>query len=225
MNNIHWTHVLSVAASCVSHRDRRASRCTDQAACSGFTPDRGPVHFALIPPHPSIHRPIQLGLSGMIRPVRPEDAEAIAAIYNPYVRTTTISLEDEPMPVVDMAARIQSIVAAHFPFLVWEEDGKVVAYAYASSFRPRAGYRFTAESSVYVDAACQARGIGSRLYVALLDELRSRGFHSVVGVATTPNDKSERLHERLGFTKAAVMRQAGWKFGQWWDVLMWQKAL
>ncbi len=160
----------------------------------------------------------------MIRPARPGDGAALAAIYNPCIRDTTITFEEEPVTAEEMAARIANVTADH-PWLVLEEGGAVLGYAYASSWRTRAAYRFSTETTIYLAPEAQGRGIGSRLYQALLDELRDRGFHSALGCLALPNEASVRLHERLGFRKAGHMREAGRKFDRWVDVGFWELLL
>jgi L-amino acid N-acyltransferase YncA len=160
----------------------------------------------------------------MIRPVTPDDAQALADIYNPYVRDTTITFEEEPVTAGDMAARISLVTKAH-PWLVWEEGGHVLGYAYASVWRARAAYRHSTETAIYLAGDQQGRGIGTALYRALLAELRARGFHLVLGGLALPNEASVRLHERLGFKKAGHMREAGRKFDRWIDVGFWELLL
>lgn len=160
----------------------------------------------------------------MIRPARPGDGAALAAIYNPCIRDTTITFEEEPVTAEEMAARIAKVTADH-PWLVLEEGGAVLGYAYASIWRTRAAYRFSTETTIYLAPEAQGRGIGSRLYQALLDELRDRGFHSALGCLALPNEASVRLHERLGFRKAGHMREAGRKFDRWVDVGFWELLL
>jgi phosphinothricin acetyltransferase len=159
-----------------------------------------------------------------IRPANPADAEAIAAIYNPYVAETIISFEEEPVPAAGMADRIRKVTAG-YPWIVWEEDGQVLGYAYASSWRSREAYRFTAETSVYVDARHHHRGIGEQLYRELLAAMRERGFHSALACLGLPNDPSVAFHEKLGFTKVGHMRESGWKFERWVDVGFWELML
>lgn len=160
----------------------------------------------------------------MIRAVRLEDAKALVAIYNPYVRETVITFEEEAISADEMASRIAK-VTADYPWLVWEEDGAVVGYAYGSTWRTRHAYRFTTETTIYLAPECQGKGIGSRLYEGLLAELKQRGFHSALGGIALPNAPSVRLHEALGFRKAGHMTEAGWKFGAWVDVGFWERLL
>lgn len=160
----------------------------------------------------------------MIRAVRLEDAKALVAIYNPYIRETVITFEEEAISADEMASRIAK-VTADYPWLVWEEDGAVVGYAYGSTWRTRHAYRFTTETTIYLAPECQGKGIGSRLYEGLLAELKQRGFHSALGGIALPNAPSVRLHEALGFRKVGHMTEAGWKFGAWVDVGFWERLL
>ena len=160
----------------------------------------------------------------MIRPATPADAAALAAIYNPYITDTVITFEEEPVSAEEMAGRIRK-VSATYPWIVWEEEGQVLGYAYASSWRSRHAYRFAVETTVYVDLAHQRKGIGEKLYRELVVAMRDYGFHSALGCLALPNDPSVTLHEKLGFTKVAHMKEAGWKFDQWVDVGFWELIL
>lgn len=160
----------------------------------------------------------------MIRPVTPADAPALADIYNPYIRDTTITFEEEPVTAEEMAARIAKVTEA-YPWLVWEEGGRVLGYAYSSVWRARAAYRHSTETAIYLAMDQRQQGAGTRLYQALLDELRTRGFHLVLGGLALPNEPSVRLHEKLGFRKAGHMREAGRKFDRWIDVGFWELLL
>ncbi len=159
-----------------------------------------------------------------LRPVTTSDAAALCAIYNPYIRETVISFEQLPVPEADMAARIRDYTA-QFPWLVAEQDGKVVAYAYASRWRTRAAYDYALESTIYVDQAYTRRGIAKPLYLELLRELKARGVHAVMGCIALPNDASVALHEACGFVKVAHFPQVGRKFERWVDVGFWQVTL
>ena len=163
-------------------------------------------------------------MTPQIRPATPADAAAVAAIYNPYVRDTVITFEQEPVSDAQMAERIRDYTAL-YPWLVSEADGKVVAYAYATRWRTRAAYDHTLESTVYVDRGATGRGIAGPLYRALLQALRARDIHAVVGCIALPNDASVKLHERCGFVKVAHFPEVGRKFGRWVDVGFWQATL
>ncbi|MES2262523.1 MAG: arsinothricin resistance N-acetyltransferase ArsN1 family B [Pseudomonadota bacterium] len=158
----------------------------------------------------------------MIRSVTPQDAAALCAIYNHYVVTTTISFEEAMVSTEDMVARIG---ASRFPWLVLEEEGRLLAYAYAAAWRVRPAYRYAVESSVYVAHGATGRGLGQRVYAALLASLRALDLHTVIGGIALPNDASVRLHEGLGFRKVAHFEEVGYKHGRRIDVGYWQLHL
>jgi L-amino acid N-acyltransferase YncA len=160
----------------------------------------------------------------MIRIARDEDAAAIHAIYAPAIIAGVATFETELPGVEAMRERIRARLQ-HYPWLAWEDHGEVLAYAYAGRFRERAAYDWIAETSIYVHADAQRRGIARRLYGALLDVMRLQGITEAVGVITLPGTVSVSLHESMGFTAAGVWRQSGYKLQQWWDVGVWQKAL
>lgn len=160
-----------------------------------------------------------------IRSAGPRDAAAIAAIYAPFVLETCVSFETEPVAPAGMARRIADTQDAGLPWLVAEAAGQVVAYAYATRWRARPAYARSVECTVYVDQAHVGRGIGPRLYSALLDVLRRKRMHTVIGGIALPNAASVALHERLGFRKVAHFEQVGYKHGRWVDVGFWQRLL
>lgn len=153
------------------------------------------------------------------------DADAVAAIYNLYVADSTITFETEPVTDVEMAARISEAMSTNLPWLVAVGDGAVLGYAYASKWKGRCAYRFSVESTVYLDPAQQGQGIGKTLYAALIGELRARSLHAVIGGIALPNDASIALHERLGFEKVAQFKEVGFKQERWIDVGYWQLLL
>lgn len=160
----------------------------------------------------------------MIRIARDEDAAAIHAIYAPSITDGVATFETE-LPGVDaIRARIRARLQ-HYPWLVWEEAGDVLAYAYAGRFRERAAYDWIAETSIYVHADAHRRGIARKLYGTLLDVLCLQGINQAVGVITLPGTVSVAMHEAMGFAAAGVWRQCGYKLGQWWDVGVWQREL
>jgi phosphinothricin acetyltransferase len=160
----------------------------------------------------------------MIRTARGEDAAAIHAIYAPSVSAGVATFETELPGVETMRERLRARLQ-HYPWLVWEDAGEVLAYAYAGRFRERAAYDWIAETSIYVRHDAQRRGIARRLYDVLLDVMRLQGITQAVGVITRPGTASVAMHEAMGFTSAGVWRQCGYKLGQWWDVGVWQKEL
>jgi L-amino acid N-acyltransferase YncA len=152
------------------------------------------------------------------------DAEAFAAIYAPIVETTVISLETLAPDAAEMQARIGNH-PANKPWIVAELDGVVAGYAYASGFRGRSGYRFSAEVTVYVAEMARRRGVGRALYGALLQLLASQGYRRAFAGIGLPNDASIALHRALGFTEAGTAHAAGFKFGSWQDVAFYECAL
>lgn len=161
----------------------------------------------------------------MIRTATAGDADAIARIYNHYVANTIITFEEQAVSSEEMAARIAEVAAASLPWLVAEQDGRVVGYAYASKWKGRCAYRFSAECTVYLDPDCVGRGYGTQLYESLFAALRERGMHAVIGGVALPNPASVALHERMGMRKVAHFREVGYKFDRWIDVGYWQATL
>jgi phosphinothricin acetyltransferase len=160
--------------------------------------------------------------AAIIRPAEARDAEAIARIYNHYVRSTTITFEEQEVTPKQMADRMADVRAAALPWLALVRDGAVAGYAYASPWRTRSAYRFTVETSVYVDHAQLGQNFGHALYEALLPLLRERGVHAVVACLGLPNPASVALHERCGFRHVGDFPEVGYKFGAWLDVGYWQ---
>jgi phosphinothricin acetyltransferase len=162
-----------------------------------------------------------------IRAARPEDAATIAAIYAPYVLGGTVSFENEAPDARAIRTRMASS-GGLYPWIVatnGEDDSGVLAYAYASLFRDRPAYKWAVETSVYVAGAVQGQGIGRLLYEALIDTLRAQGFTQAIGVLSLPNDQSIKTHEAVGFRRAGVYREIGFKLGRWVDVGFWQCPL
>ncbi|WIX93401.1 GNAT family N-acetyltransferase [Amycolatopsis sp. DG1A-15b] len=157
----------------------------------------------------------------MIRDATTEDAAACAALYAPYVTDTAISFETEPPGTAEMARRI---AGAH-AWLVHEDHGRVAGYAYATRFAERAAYRWSCETSIYLEQGRRRTGAGRALYEALFERLRARGFCRAFAGMTLPNDASAGLHRALGFEPAGVYRRVGWKHGAWRDVAWVQKDL
>jgi L-amino acid N-acyltransferase YncA len=160
----------------------------------------------------------------MLRRCTPLDAEQICSIYNHYVRETVITFEETPVSTGDMVQRITD-VTAHLPWFVWEIDGVILGYAYATPWKARAAYRHSVEASIYLAPQATGKGLGSRLYIALIEDLRHRGLHCVIGGAALPNPASVALHEKLGFTKVGEFREVGFKLGRWVDVAYWEFTL
>lgn len=153
----------------------------------------------------------------MIREVRPDDAAQIAGIYNRYILETTISFETQPLSAEDMRKRIEEI-SSYFPYLVAENNGKLIGYCYAHLWKERAAYCKTLETTIYLASEAKGKGLGTRLMDRLIDECRNRGYHVLIACITAENEESCRFHERLGFKKVSHFEQAGQKFGRWLDV-------
>lgn len=159
-----------------------------------------------------------------IRPARDDDFDAITAITNHYITTTSIHFAWEPLSVDELRGMWHGY-RARFPWLVTEEGGTVLGYAKAGTWRERKAYDWTVETGIYMAPDSRRRGLGKALYVALLDELTQRGFHTVVAGITLPNDPSIAMHEQLGFKACGIVEDAGWKLGGWHAVGFWQKSL
>lgn len=158
----------------------------------------------------------------MIRSVRPaEDAGAICQIYNHYVSETVVTFETALVEEETMRQRIEEITT-RFPYLVYEQDGKVLGYCYAGSWRTRAAFDKTAETSVYLHPGHTGKGLGHELYQELIKQLRTADFHVAVAGITLPNTKSVALHEKFGYRKVAHFTEVGNKFGKWLDVGFWE---
>ncbi|STR23394.1 Phosphinothricin N-acetyltransferase [Janthinobacterium lividum] len=160
----------------------------------------------------------------MIRLATTADAAAIATIYNHYVSSSTITFEEQVVGSDEMAQRIAS-VGAQLPWYVFERDGGILGYAYATPWRARSAYRFSVESTVYVAHACVGQGVGRQLYSVLIDDLRQLQLQVVIGGIAQPNDASVALHERLGFEQVAMFKRVGRKFDRWIDVGYWELQL
>ena len=162
----------------------------------------------------------------MIRDARPADADAIAALYNPYILETTISFEEEPVGADEMRARIAAVQDGGLPWLVLEsDDGTIAGYAYATKWRVRHAYRFSVETSVYLSPAHAGRGHGTALYTELLRRLRALGCHLAIGGIAQPNEASVALHEKMGYRQVALFSEVGFKFDRWLDVGYWELKL
>lgn len=159
-----------------------------------------------------------------LRPATTADAAQIAAIYEPWVRDTVISFELEPPTPDEMALRIENVATTH-PWLVSEEEGVVVGYAYAKAFAERPAYRWSVETTVYLHPSHRGRGVGRDLYRALLDLAELWGFANAFAGIALPNPTSESLHEAVGFHRIGVFPRAGHKFGAWHDVGWWHRPL
>ncbi len=165
-------------------------------------------------------------MSIILRDSRDDDIDGISAIYQHAVRTGTASFELDPPSAEEMAHRRRSVIGSGFPYLVAEQDGKIVGYAYASTYRARPGYRFTVENSVYVASDQQGRGIGRTMLTELVRRCEAGGYRLIVAViGDSDNKASIALHGSCGFTHAGLLPGVGWKFDRWLDSVLMVRVL
>jgi phosphinothricin acetyltransferase len=161
----------------------------------------------------------------IIRDAREEDAAEVAAIYAHHVLHGTASYDTQPASAETFKDKIRWVLASGWPFLVAEADGQIVGYAYATQFRDRAAYRWTAENSIYVRADNLGQGVGKALLRELLDRSQACGFRQMIAVIGGASETSVGLHASCGFKEAGRIHAAGWKHGRWLDNLYMQKTL
>ena len=161
----------------------------------------------------------------MIRDVKPQDATAITKIYNEYITNSIISFETEPLTEEDMLSRIVQI-SSKYPYLVYETDGIVVGYCYAHTWKERAAYRYTAETTVYLSPAYTGRGIGTLLMQKLIEECRNKNYRALIACITDDNiaSISGRPGVCAGWT-GAHFKKVGLKFDRWLDVVDYELLL
>lgn len=156
----------------------------------------------------------------------PADVPAITRMYAAEVRDHVNTYEYDIPDEAEMLRRMRGVIDAGYPYLVAEKAGDIVGYAYASSYRARAGYRFTVENSVYVAAGLQGQGIGAALLERLIAECDARGYRQMIAVIGEPtNTASIRLHEKFGFQLIGVFRGIAWKHDRWLDTVQMQRTL
>jgi phosphinothricin acetyltransferase len=160
----------------------------------------------------------------MIRLAKPSDAAAILDIYGPYIRDTSITFETEVPTLSEFGARINYYLE-NWPWLVYEKNGIIAGYAYASRYRERVAYQWGVECSVYIHEQFQRMGIARDLYTKLFTILKLQGFTTVYAVINLPNDPSVAFHETMGFRYFATYEKVGYKLGKWKNVGWWQLQL
>ena len=161
----------------------------------------------------------------LIRDSVEADVPAIQSIYSYHVLHGTASFELTPPTIDDMRQRRADVVAKDLPYLVAEQNGVVVGYAYVTLYRPRPAYRFTVEDSVYVREGLAGQGIGSLLLAEIIEICTTKGYRQLMAVVGDSSPPSVSLHERHGFTLAGTFKAVGYKFGAWRDTAMLQRAL
>ena len=159
-----------------------------------------------------------------MRVVQPSDAASILEIYTPYILNTAVTFETE-IPSADSFEERIKHYTEKWPWIVYEENGALAGYAYATKHRERLAYQWCVESSVYVGDKFQRKGIASKLYNALFEVLRLQGFINIYAGITLPNDKSIAFHEQFGFTNFVYYKNVGYKLGEWRTVGWWQKQI
>ena len=159
-----------------------------------------------------------------IRLAKPSDARSLLDIYAPYVENTAITFEYEVPTIEDFAIRIEKTLEK-YPYLVAEEDGVVLGYAYASTYYARAAYDQAVELSVYVSQDARGKGVGSKLYDALEDLLDQMGYMHFLACISLPNEASLALHRKRGYQQVAHFPKIGYKFNRWHDIVWLQKSL
>lgn len=159
-----------------------------------------------------------------IRQATEADAAALLAIYAPYVESTAVSFETVAPSVGEFAARIAKSLSK-WQYLVAECDGSVAGYAYGSTHRERAAYRYSVEVSAYLAPQFHRQGIGGALYRRLFDDLIAKGYCSAFAGITLPNEASVGMHRSVGFEEIGVFKRIGWKFDRWHDVAWMQRTL
>ncbi|MBQ1922884.1 MAG: GNAT family N-acetyltransferase [Lachnospiraceae bacterium] len=167
-----------------------------------------------------------------IRKVTPEDAEAILEIYAWYVRETAITFEYRVPSLEEFRRRIEATLEK-YPYLAAEEDGRILAYAYAGPFKGRAAYDWSVETTIYADKDARRKGIGRRLLAALESSLARQGIlnaYACIGVPRDTEDEyltfdSVRFHEKMGYCLAGTFHSCGCKFGRWYSMVWMEKML
>ena len=161
---------------------------------------------------------------GVIRKVDINDAKQLVDIYNHYVLNTIITFDDVPLQPEAFVEKITTINSS-YPFIVFEEQAKIIGYAYAGKWRQKPAYKNTVEITVYLKHDEHGKKIGTQLYAELLKQLKQQNVHTIIGGLTLPNPASVRLHEKFGFEQVAHFKEVGLKFGKWLDVAFWQLTL
>jgi len=159
-----------------------------------------------------------------VRPCEEKDASTICDIYNHYIKNTVITFEENPISYAEMQNRIITYTK-DYPWLVCENEGEIVGYAYVTKWKERAAYKHTLEVTVYIQKGFEGKGYGKALYSTLLETLNKLNCHVVLGCIALPNEASVGLHEYFGFKKVAHFSEVGRKFNQWIDVGYWIKNI
>ena len=160
----------------------------------------------------------------MIRVATENDLPAILEIYRPYVESSTASFEYVTPSLEDFTLRFRDIMA-RFPWLVWEEEGEILGYAYGSAPFERAGYAWSGEASIYIRADHHGRGMGKKLYAALERLLFAMGYEVIYAIVTDENQGSLAFHRAVGYTEVAHLKNCCWKFGKHLGIIYLEKRV
>lgn len=160
----------------------------------------------------------------MIRALREEDIPLILNWYNWYIANSAATFETEELSLEEFRNRVRMITET-YPWIILEENGKPVGYAYLASFIPRAAYDWTSDLAIYLDPEERGKGYGRKLMEAILITAEKAGYVNVVSIVTKGNIPSEKLHEKYGFVKAGEIEEAGYKSGKWLGVSYYVKKL
>jgi phosphinothricin acetyltransferase len=162
----------------------------------------------------------------ILRASTDDDVPAITAIYGHHVLHGTGTFETDPPTEADMKARRADVLGKGLPYLVAEQDGRVLGFAYCQWFKPRPAYRFSAEDSIYLHPDAAGKGIGKQLLAELVQQAEAAGIRKLIAViGDSGNQGSIGVHRAVGFTPAGVIRSCGWKFGRWLDIVLMEKAV
>ncbi len=162
----------------------------------------------------------------IIRSCQDADLPVVTTIYAHHVLHGTGTFETEPPTLADMTARRADVRSRGLPYLVAEEAGQVMGFAYCNWFKPRPAYRFSAEDSIYLAPEAAGKGLGRLLLTALADQAQAAGVRKLIAViGDSANAGSVGVHQALGFTHVGVLKSCGWKFGAWRDVVLMEKVL
>lgn len=153
----------------------------------------------------------------MIRLATRADVPAILNIYAPYISNTAITFEYDVPEISEFEARFDSITA-RYPWIVWEEDGKILGYAYGDKAFARRAYDWDADLSIYLDMNARGKGIGGKLYGCLEEMLKNLGYCTFYALITEENEPSRKFHEKRGYVCEGMLKNSGFKMGRWYDV-------
>jgi len=161
-----------------------------------------------------------------LRPSQPDDLTAITEIYAHHVRHGTGTFEIDPPSLEDMRNRHADVLHKGLPYLVAEEAGQILGFAYCNWFKPRPAYRFSAEDSIYIAPSAHRRGLGRALLQELALQAQAAGVRKLIAViGDSANAGSIGVHRSVGFSEVGVLKACGWKFNRWLDIVLMEKTL